>query len=181
MPLISKPKTSIASADGSTTFDDFTFVEKYVDPGFVGHELAGKLFAELLAEIADRDAFFDDAGAAQEIARRARELAAESRKTEAESALAGSLDRIADGLDKAASAVGTIDMPFYRRLEAPDGLPGRSWFRNRLWAPGLEDGYGSETFPTLRVAATSGKDALEAETKSLVESIDSIRSGAADR
>jgi N-acetylated-alpha-linked acidic dipeptidase len=52
-----------------TTFDDFSYVEKYVDPGFVGHELAGKLFAELLAEIADRDAFFDDAGAAQEIAR----------------------------------------------------------------------------------------------------------------
>jgi hypothetical protein len=72
-------------------------------------------------------------------------------------------------------------MPFYRRLEASDGLSGRNWFRNRLWAPGLEDGYGSETFPTLRSAATIGKDALEAETKSMVESIDSLRSRAAAR
>lgn len=164
-----------------TTFDDFSYVEKYVDPGFVGHELAGKLFAELLAEIADRDAFFDDAGAAQEMARRARELAAESRKTDAESALAGSLDRVAGTFDKVASDAGTIDMPFYRRLEAGDGLSGRSWFKNRLWAPGLEDGYGSETFPTLRVAAANGKDALEAETKSIVESIDALRSSAAAR
>jgi hypothetical protein len=165
----------------SRPVDSTVYVEKYVDPGFVGHELAGKLFAELLAEIADRDAFFDDAGAAQEIARRARELAAESRAADAESALAGSLDRIAERFDKSASDAGTIDVPFYRRLEPSGGLPGRSWFRNRLWAPGLEDGYGSETFPTLRSAASLGKDALEAETKSLVESIDSLRSSAAAR
>jgi hypothetical protein len=52
---------------------------------------------------------------------------------------------------------------FYRALELADGLPGRPWFKNALWAPGLEDGYGSETFPTLRAAARAGSEALEAE------------------
>ena len=157
-----------------TTFDDFGYVEKYVDPGFVGHELAGRFFAELLAEIADRDAFFDDAAAARELSRRARELAAESRKSDAESALAQSLDRVAASFDQAASAAAGGDGALYRRLEAREGLPGRPWFRNRLWAPGLEDGYGSETFPTLRAAAAKGKEALDAETSAIVASIESL-------
>ena len=36
-----------------TAFDDFGMVERYLDPGFVGHELAGGFFATLLADLAD--------------------------------------------------------------------------------------------------------------------------------
>ncbi len=157
-----------------TTFDDFTFVEKYVDPGFVGHELAGKFLAELLAELADREGFFDDVGAAQDLARRAREAATDER-------LAASLERIARSFDAVAERrLHAIDFaevagePFYRHLEVQGGLEGRPWFRNRLWAPGLEDGYGSETFPTLRAAAPRGEAALAAETNALVQSIDGL-------
>jgi N-acetylated-alpha-linked acidic dipeptidase len=165
-----------------TTFDDFTYVEKYVDPGFVGHELAGKLFAELLADVAERDAFFDNAEAAQEMARRARDLGEEDKKTDPKSPLAASLERVATGFDILAKKLLTPSTPdsgvmvklFYAGLEAPEGLPGRPWFKNRLWAPGLEDGYGSETFPTLREAAKRGAQALEAETVSIYDSIDGL-------
>ena len=51
------------------------------------------------------------------------------------------------------------------------GLPGRAWFRNRLWAPGLEDGYGSETFPTLRTAAKEGEAALAAEIEAWIRTL----------
>ena len=156
-----------------TTFDDFSFVEKYVDPGFVGHETAGRLLAELLAEIADYASFFDEAEAARELARRAREAATET-------ALAPNLERIAQSFEQAAERreSATFDVspwkPFYRSLELESGLEGRAWYRNRLWAPGLEDGYGSETFPTLRVAAAKGEEALAAEAKSIVESVDRL-------
>jgi N-acetylated-alpha-linked acidic dipeptidase len=161
-----------------TTFDDFSYVEKYVDPGFVGHETAGRLFAELLAEIADYPAFFDEVEAEREIARRARETAAECRKDAPESALAASLDRVASGLETSAErisargAAATSGTTLYTKLEAREGLEGRAWFKNRLWAPGLEDGYGSETFPSLRLAAAKGPEALEAETAWILARLD---------
>ena len=37
-------------------------------------------------------------------------------------------------------------------LMAPDGLPGRPWYRNLLYAPGLETGYGVKTLPGVREA-----------------------------
>jgi len=154
-----------------TAFDDFTYVEKYVDPGFVGHELAGRLFAEILAEIADREDFFDAAEAAREMARRARDAAGDA-------VLAPHLERIGQGFDALARTLGEAggerSATFYRRLALEGGLEGRTWFKNRLWAPGLEDGYGSETFPTLRAAAARGEDALRAETDAILRDIDAF-------
>lgn len=34
----------------------------------------------------------------------------------------------------------------------PDGLPGRSWFRHMMYAPGLKTGYGAKTLPGIREA-----------------------------
>ena len=62
----------------------------------------------------------------------------------------------------------TGDLPqrFLAGLADDRGLEGRDWFHNPLWAPGLEAGYGSETFPGLR-RATEGEDA-EGKTESAV-------------
>ncbi|NDC87214.1 MAG: M28 family peptidase [Bacteroidetes bacterium] len=35
-------------------------------------------------------------------------------------------------------------------LTDPQGLPGRPWFRNQIYAPGLYTGYGVKTLPTVR-------------------------------
>ncbi len=37
-----------------------------------------------------------------------------------------------------------------RALTLPDGLPGRPWYRNQIYAPGLYTGYGVKTLPGVR-------------------------------
>jgi N-acetylated-alpha-linked acidic dipeptidase len=39
-----------------------------------------------------------------------------------------------------------------RTLTLPDGLPGRSWFRHQIYAPGFYTGYGVKTLPGVREA-----------------------------
>ena len=155
-----------------TAIDDFAFAERFLDPGFAAHELAGRFAAELLAELATAPAAgFDAAEAARELARIVREAGAEGAEEEsAASAWLGveraeELARVFDDLAQAAErarAAGATPAGFYARL-ACAGLPERPWFRNRLWAPGLESGYRSETLPTLRRAAAAGQggDPLE--------------------
>ena len=62
-----------------------------------------------------------------------------------------------------AALAGSAAAPKALLGEFTAGLMGRTWFRNRLWAPGLEDGYGSETFPTLRTALKSSEADLASE------------------
>ena len=66
---------------------------------------------------------------------------------------------------------------FYATLARPEGLPGRPWYRNTLWAPGLETGYAAETLPTLRLAARVGDAELDAELDALIRRIDGLLSG----
>ena len=44
-----------------------------------------------------------------------------------------------------------------RALVAPKGLPGRDWYRNRLYAPGAYTGYAAKTLPGIREAAEAGR------------------------
>lgn len=148
-----------------TRFDDFAQVERFLDPGFHGHELAGELVATLLVEFASRgrESFSEEEAALTlaDLARREASWLGEDRAGR----LAGALEEVA------ATARGVRRAPLYQRAQAPGGLPGRTWFRNRLWAPGLETGYAAETFPTLRAAAAVSEAALDAELDGLVEAL----------
>lgn len=152
-----------------TAFDDFVQVDRYLDPGFVGHELYGRLMADLLAEVATLGrASFDAVEAAREMARRAREAGREGGETPwlgTERA-----ERIAVAFESAAEAL-RPGVAFYPSLALSTGLPDRVWYRNPLWTPGLEDGYGSETFPLLRIAAAKSTEELDREIAVLVASI----------
>ena len=48
-----------------------------------------------------------------------------------------------------------------RTLLADKGLPGRPWYKNVIYAPGLETGYGVKTLPGVR-EALEGKRWTEA-------------------
>lgn len=148
-----------------TRFDDFAQVERFLDPGFRGHELAGELVATLLVEFARRGrASFSEQEAAVRLADLARR----------ESGWLGEdrAGRLAAAFEEVAATARTARRaPLYQRAQAPGGLPGRTWFRNRLWAPGLETGYSAESFPTLREAAAVSAAALDAELDSLVEAL----------
>jgi N-acetylated-alpha-linked acidic dipeptidase len=168
-----------------TPFDDFPMMDRHLDPGWVGHELAGRFLAELLAELAESPGGgFDTVEAATEMARRIRQPA-EGREgedlawlgEERAEALAQAFERLAGTAAEWLESVGPVtgDPGFYRRLEAGAGLPGRPWFRNRLWTPGLETGYRSELLPSLRSAALEGEAALEREHGDLLLAIERLR------
>ncbi|MBI5364055.1 MAG: M28 family peptidase [Planctomycetes bacterium] len=168
-----------------TTFDDFEMVDRFIDPGFVGHELLGRVFAELLGDLGDAGPLVLDpveaALALADVATRERDAAKENAPLAAAfHQTAAALRQLASGLEAPflpradLGDVGggprwreTPEFRFYRALERREGLEGRPWFVNALWAPGLEDGYGSESFPTLRAAAARGAEALQAELERL--------------
>lgn len=144
-----------------TDFDDFGMVERHLDPGFVGHELAGEFLAELLLDLAAPRSFFDGAEAARSFAARARALGTESWfGGERGERLARAFEGLAAALERDPLLAGRVRP--YRELNRPS-LAGREWFRNVLWAPNVEDGYSSVTFPTLRAAAARGEAELDLE------------------
>lgn len=163
-----------------TAFDDFPLMDRFLDPGWVGHETAGTLVAELLAALADEGrGAFDDARAASEMGRHAAE-AAEWLGEERARELAAAFEALAASAAPARDAAPGLGAPprFYRALARDEGLEGRPWFKNELWAPDLETGYGSETFPRLRAAAAGAGDgdALEAAVGELLERVNALRS-----
>ncbi|HTB19785.1 MAG TPA: M28 family metallopeptidase, partial [Bryobacteraceae bacterium] len=50
-----------------------------------------------------------------------------------------------------------------RTLTLPDGLPGRPWYRNQIYAPGLYTGYGVKTLPGVRESIEEKQWALAEE------------------
>ena len=44
-----------------------------------------------------------------------------------------------------------------RSFLAAEGLPGRSWYKNQMYAPGLYTGYSAKTLPGIREAAEAGR------------------------
>jgi N-acetylated-alpha-linked acidic dipeptidase len=142
-----------------TSFDDFGMVERFLDPGFVGHEMLGAFVAELLAEMASRpSAGFDVAEAADAMARHAR-AAADAQLASAEQAelMASAFEQCSRAAREAPLNASARPHRFYALFENAEPLESRPWFRNTLWAPALENGYGVETFPHLRRASEEAR------------------------
>jgi len=165
LPILDLTLSGSSGGQYHTRFDDYAQVTRFLDPTFAGHELGGQLFAALLLEFAERGrASFSEMDAAVRLADVARGEASWLGDARAER-LAAAFEEVA------ASARSTSRAPFYPRLAAPAGLPDRSWFKNRLWAPGLETGYAAEIFPTLRSAALVSDDALDLELDSMIAAL----------
>ena len=57
-----------------------------------------------------------------------------------------------------------------RDLTLDPGLPGRPWFRHRIYAPGMYTGYAVKTLPGIREAVEAGKpDEAEQQAKQVVQ------------
>jgi N-acetylated-alpha-linked acidic dipeptidase len=214
LPVIDLGFSGNSGGQYHTAFDDFAMVERYLDPGWVGHETAGQLVATLLAEIADLGPLaFDDAWAASELERHAEEAVewlgtershrlgiafatlgraislswTEWRRTHkfmehSELGPFGAWPTFLDSLDleenKDAREAAYKEQrpPFYGNLLRTQGLDGRPWFKNELWAPDPANGYGTQKFPRLRAAADAGDEAaLEQAFSELLERIDALR------
>lgn len=127
-----------------TTFDDFGVVDRFLDPGFVGHELLGSFLAELMAEMSVRpSAGFDVAEAARAMAAMVETARSAKRLGDEEGAsLRAAFEASAARASSTSWSFEDRAHRFYAQFEAESPLPGRPWFRNSLWAPELENGYG---------------------------------------
>jgi N-acetylated-alpha-linked acidic dipeptidase len=162
-----------------TAFDDFAVVDRYLDPGWNGHALAARVLTELLVELSgDPQGGFDAREAAQALERMARSARDEARL----SADPAAWEALADAASELAASGPSCSGPeFYRSFEQAAGLQGRTWFKNRLWAPGLESGYGSETWPSVAALAGASERRRELELLARCCAGLSARAGAPER
>lgn len=62
-----------------------------------------------------------------------------------------------------------------RRMLIPSGLPGRTWYRHAIYAPGTYTGYGVKTLPGVREAMEAHRWAEAAEQEqALVKALDAV-------
>ncbi len=176
-------------------YDNFRWMERYGDPGFVYHVAAARFYGTIAMRLAGADVLPLRYGSyaralGDQLDELRRDLVRKRRQAEsggAGDAQAGAvpsadfgpvlsaleelgragdeLDRALDGIvargdSSAAAAVEAALVAIERALLSEDGLPGRPWFRNLIYAPGLTTGYAPWPFPELRQAVEEGDAAL---------------------
>jgi len=177
-----------------SAYDTFTWMERFGDPGFHSHAAVARMAALMIARLANADVLPYDH---EEFARRISELVADRRSQARDGGMPDSewdgleqaLDRFADAargvstarravtsggarqeadLVRANAALRAIE-PMLTRAE---GLPGRPWMRNLLFAPARNDGYGEAALPGV-AEAIEDRDAarLQAELRDLASRI----------
>jgi len=160
-----------------TRFDDFDHMDRFLDPTWRGHETAARFVCELVSEVSARGrSALDGAEAATSLALRVREAGTEVVDG---SRWLGSVqaERLASVLETIAAQFheGREDPRFYQGLLQEGGLEGRPWYRNPLWAPGMETGYAAETLPDLRLAAGRGPAELDRAVEALESALEAYR------
>lgn len=140
-----------------TAIDDFALMDRYLDPTWQGHEAAGRLFAQLLEEFAARGrASFDPGEATAELGRIVAALDAKHPEVDL-GPLMEALDKLVAKIEEHPDEAARL----YAHLALKEGLPGRPWYTNALWAPGQETGYAAVLLPTILGAEDSAKNVAE--------------------
>ncbi len=170
-----------------SAYDSFNWMDRFGDPGYLSHAAAARLAAIAVTRLANADLLpFDYAEfghALGSLAATRRAQAAQAGMTvpgwaELDSAVA----RLAGAgarLDSVVTAMGAA--PGRRRVDdallmaandsmraaeyafvRPEGIPGRPFYLNVLFAPGRDDGYGAVGLPGLESAIVDGDATLAA-------------------
>ncbi len=175
-------------------YDNFRWMEKYGDPGFVYHAVAARFYALAAMRLAAAEvlplSYGSYAGALGDHLEALRRRVVRERRTHDEEkagkppiaadfgpvvAALEELSAAGEAADRAAAeaveredaaAAGRINAALVaveRGFLASDGLPGRPWFKNLVWAPGLTTGYAAWPFPELAEAVENGDSELFAK------------------
>ncbi|HVW87085.1 MAG TPA: M28 family peptidase, partial [Bryobacteraceae bacterium] len=87
-----------------------------------------------------------------------------------DSAVGRDLPRMNTAAAEKLSAINQILYRSERDLTLDPGLPGRPWFRHRIYAPGMYTGYAVKTLPGIREAVEAGKpDDAEQQAKQVAQ------------
>ena len=169
-----------------SAYDTFGWMDRYGDPGYLSHAAAARMAALSVSRLANAALLpFDYAEFARALrkaaATRRRQAEQKSMTLEGWAALDSALTRLeaagarvdtvaarlsapgrvpsAAALRAASDSLRVVEQAFVR----PEGIPGRPFYRNILFAPGRDDGYGAVALPGLAEA---------------IEDADAVRAGA---
>ena len=181
-----------------SAYDTFAWMDRFGDPGFLSHAEAARLAAFALTRLANADLLpFDyaDFGRALGTLVGARKIEARDRGVSIEgwAGLETAVGRLAaageqlQGAMKRLGSAGALSPAGRAALEAandslrmaeqafvrPEGIRGRPFYRNILFAPGRFDGYGAVGLPGLAEAIEDGEaGAASAEVADLAARTD---------
>ncbi len=154
-------------------YDDFTWMSKFGDPGFKYHATAARIAAAMVLRLANADVLpYDYVEFARTMERYLPDVdhqLAAKRWTSTMAPVAEALYRFqnaATALDSARDAllgggppskqqlasVNAALREVERALTRPEGLEGRSWFRNLIYAADEDNGYATMVFPSVKEA-----------------------------
>jgi N-acetylated-alpha-linked acidic dipeptidase len=171
-------------------YDTFTFMERFGDPGYLSHRAAGQMAAVLLARLANAEVIpydYGDLGAylgpLVERTRREPGAATITAELDAIAATAKELEAAGRGfkvaqraaLDRGAShqelaAANAILRKVERAFVRTEGLVGRPFLRNLVFAADRDNGYANVQFPGVVEALRDGDTArAAAEAAELAE------------
>lgn len=168
-----------------SAYDSFNWMDRYGDPGYLSHAAAARMAAIAVTRLANAGLLpFDYA----EFGRALGQMAS-TRRTQATtsgmsipgwSGLDSAVARLVDAGTRLDSALAVLGVASGRRTPnaaalaaandslrvaeqafvRPEGIPGRPFYRNILFAPGRDDGYGAVGLPGLEGAIADGDGAL---------------------
>ncbi len=170
-----------------SAYDSFNWMDRYGDPGYLSHAAAARMAAIAVTRLANADVLpfnYAEFGRALGALSAARRVQAEQAGMAVpgwatlDSAVAR-LVRVGTVLDSAlmvagesggrpgpdAAAVAAANDLLRSAEQAyirPEGIPGRPFYLNVLFAPGRDDGYGAVGLPGLESAIADGDAALAA-------------------
>lgn len=164
-----------------SAYDSFNWMDRYGDPGYLSHAAAARMAAIALTRLANAELLPYDYA---EFGRALSGLVALRRQQAADKGMSvpgwGALDSAAARLTRAGEpfAVRSTDRkpPSQDAITAandllrvaeqafvrPEGIPARPMYKNVLFAPGRDDGYGSVGLPGLEGAIADGDAGLAA-------------------
>ncbi len=164
-------------------YDDFTWMSKFGDPGFVYHAAAARIAAGMALRIANAEILpydYVEFARTMQTYLPAIDRSLESRKwngsTSALRQALSAMEREA-GLFAAArdgalvpgtmtrereQAVNTALLGVERALTRPEGLRTRPWFRNLIYVADENNGYANMVFPSVNEAIRAGDEQLTA-------------------
>ena len=183
-----------------SAYDDTYNMERYLDPGYLGHAGSSLVTGVTALRFANADILpfhYSDYAAAvvsyvEELQRVQAEtegaatvdlgilLKAATAWGDASRDLEAAVDELLAGGEidgragaRAAARINRSLMRQERALTTREGLPGRPWFRHQVYAPGLVTGYAVQYLPGLRDAVEQGDEGIATQYRDLL--LDSLR------
>ena len=162
-----------------STYDDFYWMKHFGDPDFSHHVAAAQILGTLALRLAEADIVpFDYPAYALEMEHATTDVYVKANQAD-QDALEETLDAVAHlsaSAHRASEAVRALSASpvdatkaaqinralaaVEQALLAPEGLPGRPWFKHVVFAPGSHDGYSTQIIPGENEALEQNDSAL---------------------